>query len=228
MLLHLQDIEAELIALGQHFEYSLAANEGWHYNARGLELNNLPLPFDQAGVQLSNAALAITAVNCLSTALPFNPQAIRAGLSSARLQGRCQLLSPDSIRCRMVLDVSHNEASLAVLAELLKSLNVNGRFVVVCGMLQDKEIVASLAQLAALVQEWHLASINIERGASADYLNQCLHEAAAAVNPDSVYLHNDAQAAFEFARQTLTANDCLVVFGSFYVAGDIISTLKNA
>lgn len=239
---HFQDIGAISSVIGRDFDYSLndsSLNNGfqdngfqendsqtWAYTSKSLSLNGLPLPFEQAGVQLANASLAIRAVELLKAVFPINHDELLSGLRMARLAGRCQVLSRSPLT---ILDVSHNEASVARLAEFLASSHrqskEEGRLVAVCGMLKDKEIVASFKCLLEQVDDWHLATINAERGAKASELSDCLTLAAEGFSLGSVSLYDNIESAYNSANETLTANDCLVVFGSFYVAGDIIKII---
>lgn len=224
MLGHMQSIGAQTSIVGRDFDFIHHADDTWGYQSGDWNIDGLALPFSQGGVQLSNASVAIRCIQTLSERLPVTESAIRQGLASATLTGRCQLLSRSP---EIVLDVSHNEASLARLTQFIHSLQVSGRVVAVCGMLKDKEIAASLAQIAPIVSDWHLISINAERGSEAEQVLSELQSVVPSLNQESVQLYNDASTAYRSARATLTADDCLVVFGSFYVVGDILGSLKH-
>ncbi len=228
MLQHLRKINAETQRLGREFDYLDDGGSDWAYKSDEQSYKQLPLPFSQRGVQLDNASLAIRCIQTLSARLPVDEQALRAGLANAALAGRCQILQREPT---ILLDVSHNEASLSRLADFVHSLTIGGRIIAVCGMLKDKEISASLAQISPLVGEWHLASIDAERGSSAAHIEHCLQgvfdKQETALSDKSVFLYEDVRTAFRVARATLTADDCLVVFGSFFVAGDILGLLSQ-
>lgn len=230
MMEHFNNIGAVPHIIGQDFDFSKAEIDTWAYRSNDCSHSDLPLPLGQAGVQLINASLAIRAVEMLNHALPVTHAMLQEGLTSANLAGRCQVLSVSPLT---VLDVSHNEASVQRLADFLSSRSIKGQMVAVCGMLKDKEVVASLSCLAELIDQWHFATINAERGATASYLADCLVAASTASGPrfddnlesNSVSLYADIESAYNAAIETLTENDCLVVFGSFYVVGDIIKEL---
>ena len=219
---HLKSIQAIAHIVGHDFECSESAS-GWRYRSDRWELSELPAPFGQQGVQLVNASLAIRCVECLNSELMVDEAAVRAGLEHAQLAARCQILRHAPL---VVLDVAHNEASVNRLANFLESLTFSGRLIVACGFLKDKEIAASLDCLAEVADEWHLASINAERGAQAEYLKACLGNVSSELRSDVVNLYEDIETAYNSAFDTLTVDDCLVVFGSFYVAGDIICALR--
>ncbi len=219
---HLDEVDADGQILGIDFDYKPMADGAWCFSSSESQLEDLPLPFGQNGVQLSNASLAIRAVQSLNSGLPVDSQAIVDGLNEARLAGRCQIIAHSPI---VVLDVSHNEASLKRLRTFLDGLSYKGRLVALCGMLKDKEIEASLSQLADCVDEWHLATINNERGANAEHLLNCLQASIPSMPLASTAMYDDVQIGYKSVEKTLTANDCLVVFGSFYIAGDILTLL---
>ncbi len=235
MLDHLNNIDAKQVLIGKHFDFTGLIKDAksqvapsWSYDAEGLTLKELPLPFGQAGVQLSNASLAIAAVEQLGNDINVEDHHYRTGLDRAKLAGRCQLISSKPF---VVLDVSHNEASIKRLNEFIESLDVAGQVIAVCGMLQDKQIVASLSRILSSVSQWHLATISGERGSSAAQINACLEQAcnaSGAGKPDLIALHDNAVKAYNKANETLTSDDCLLVFGSFYVVGDIISLLESS
>ena len=213
-------------AIHQHgVSYQIAGQEdaSWHLATPERVICDLPLPFGQTGVQLQNAAAVVYASLLLSSQLPLNETQIRDGLSRARIDGRCQVVQDQP---RIVVDVAHNAASVATLRDFLSRSSVNGRVIAVCGMLKDKQIEISLSLLKDQVDIWHLGSIDNPRGASSQQLVSTLVQLG--VEQCALYGYESPLAAFEAAKATLTADDLLVVFGSFFVAGDILRLLDNS
>nr|VUD34592.1 dihydrofolate synthase [Raoultella sp. NCTC 9187] len=64
----------------------------------------------------------------------------------------------------MILDVAHNPHAAAYLAGRLKSLPKTGRVLAVIGMLHDKDIAGTLANLMAEVDCWYCAPLEGPRG----------------------------------------------------------------
>jgi len=93
-------------------------------------------------------------------------------------------------------------------------------------MLKDKEIDKSMRHLYSLVDEWHLATIDSERGASAQELQNILQNEVF-LEPRNTYCYKTVVDAFTRAKNTLSEHDVLVVFGSFFIAGDILKILRN-
>ena len=81
---------------------------------------------------------------------------------------RCCRAFPDNQRCsRTILDVAHNPHAAAYLAGRLKTLSKTGRVLAVIGMLHDKDIAGTLANLQAEVDDWYCAPLEGPRGAAA-------------------------------------------------------------
>jgi dihydrofolate synthase/folylpolyglutamate synthase len=209
--------------IGHQFSAELNAEDNtWQWLSSNLEIDSLPLPFGQGGHQLDNAAVAVQTVLTLAGEFPLPNSQIRQGLLSAHLAGRCQLIADNP---KIIVDVSHNVASIAALGEFVKSQKITGRVVAVCGMLRDKQIGDSLVQLSSMVDEWCIASLANPRGASAAHIEDQLRNALASQNKRKELKFQKFASvidAYNVAKTMLTGDDCLLVFGSFFVVSDII------
>ena len=208
-----------------------------------IHIKGIPLPFKQQGVQLNNAACAVQAVTLLQQFLPVLPQAIRDGISAAHMRGRCQVVSYEPT---VLLDVAHNEDSINVLNSFLKALQVKGKLIAVCGMLRDKELAQSLTQIAPSIDVWCIGSIKGDRGSPASHIakivegfylegscGKSLQHAKRLVDSNiemvgngSIQQYESIDSAFDAALSNAQADDCIVVFGSFYVVADILARLS--
>ncbi len=234
MLAHLNAINAVPFVVNQEFSYSHDDNS-WtyelHKSGNKTRYAGLPLPFAQGGVQLSNASLAITAALLLSDTLPVSQNSIEKGLAAASIAGRCQVMSEKPL---VVLDVSHNEASVSRLARFLSNKLASGlnsrpssrrlaKVIGICGMLEDKEIEASLKCISGLIDDWHFVTINNDRGSSSAALAEKFEALQPQNHEKKVFLHQNVKQAYLEVQKTLNDDDCVVIFGSFFVVGDIIS-----
>jgi dihydrofolate synthase/folylpolyglutamate synthase len=222
MIGYASTLSAQVRQIGKQFNYAqLSDDNSWQWSTSKMTLANLPLPFQQRGVQLSNCSVALEAVRLMSDHFPVDRDGICKGIERARIIGRCQLLSrkPD-----VVLDVSHNQSSVARLSQFLCTLGNHqtpafaGRTVAVCGMLRDKEIAISLKQIADQIDDWHVATINNDRGSLASEIGAVL----SSISASRVSQYDCVRDAYDAALNTLTADDRLVVFGSFHIVGDIL------
>ncbi|MFT6032086.1 MAG: dihydrofolate synthase/folylpolyglutamate synthase [Arenicella sp.] len=222
MLEYASTLGAQIRQIGQQFDYSQSKDDShWQWSSSGTTFKGLPLPLQQAGVQLSNCSVALEAVRLMSADLPVETSSIVEGIGNATILGRCQVFGHDPY---IVFDVSHNQTSVARLNQFLFDLKSNEgalgkpRTVVVCGMLRDKEIRVSLEQIAHQVDEWHVATIHNERGASASEIGAVVRSISTAKVAD----YDRVEDAYDAAVATLNADDRLVVFGSFHIVGDIL------
>ena len=217
------EIGLQLQQIGKDFTYAHTASDTtWSYRSSQNNYIDLPMPFGQSGVQLSNASLALHVAELLSSKYPLSVQQVCRGLSQAQLFARCQIVDT---RPYIIVDVAHNESSVARLADFLAKLN-GARYIAVCGMLSDKKIAKSMSHLCNLIDDWHLATINSERGASAIELQDILQKEVF-IEPRNTVCYANAMDAFAGAKKELSEHDVLVVFGSFFIAGDILQVLLS-
>ncbi|MCH2189790.1 MAG: bifunctional folylpolyglutamate synthase/dihydrofolate synthase [Gammaproteobacteria bacterium] len=195
-----------------------SAGDCWSYHSDGLTLHSLPLPFSQSGVQLTNAALAVRVVELSQDLVEASEDDIKNGLKSAAIKGRCQLINRAPY---IVFDVAHNEASVLRLTEFVSGLEYTGKLIAVCGMLRDKEVKANLKIISPIVDSWRMCSIDGARGSTSKDMAQSVI-VSAENDPISLLQYDDAVTAYKEAINDLTAHDCLLVFGSFFVVGDIL------
>ncbi|MBT8115322.1 MAG: bifunctional tetrahydrofolate synthase/dihydrofolate synthase, partial [Arenicella sp.] len=208
--------------LGRDYSFKHATDdEFWSWQHGTEQIDRLPLPYGQSGCQLSNAAGAIMVCRLLPD-LPVDQNSFRKGLANATLAARCQLVSEHP---HIIVDVAHNEESVKRLSEFVRSQRIRGRVFALCGMLADKQIAESLAHLVEFVDEWHLASIHNERGSAASEMAVHLRSAIALSGRtrriDKPRCYEQARQAFLDLKPKLRPDDCLLVFGSFFLVGDI-------
>jgi dihydrofolate synthase/folylpolyglutamate synthase len=112
-----------------------------------------------------------------------------------------------------ILDVAHNEDSMACLAELLASQGSLGRNIAVLGMLRDKAHAAALASMLPRISQWFISDLDVPRGAKAQQLAEVLQRLDANV---TVSCFNDVKQALAAADAVAKPGDRVIIFGSFY------------
>ena len=138
---------------------------------------------------------------------------------------RVFLLSGDVFFVRFLCCLGDLSHFVVFFIEFVKNrYNLEGRIVAVCGMLADKEVKLSLAQVSPMISEWFVANVNNERGASAAEIRQEIIK----LSERPVHCFNFVEHAYENAKTSLTEHDCLLVFGSFHIAGDILAYIDKA
>ncbi len=198
------ELGAPLALAGRDYHYQ-AQGDQWCWTGGGQRRHALPLPALRGDFQLANAAGVLMVLARLGERFPVSQQAVRSGLLAVRLPGRFQVLPGRPVQ---ILDVAHNPHSARALAQNLARQPCAGRTRAVLGMLDDKDIAATVACLQALVDDWYLATLAAPRGAPASRLREALGGAGQCF--DSV------PAARAAALAAAAENDRVVIFGSFY------------
>lgn len=206
---HAQHIGAPLLCYGVDFGVRVTPN-GWTWWGPGGERHALVMPALRGAHQLQNAAGVLMALASLQTRLPITTAHIRAGLGQVRLPGRFEV-APGPVN--VIFDVAHNPHGAHALAQTLRSQHCTGRTLAVCGMLGDKNIVATLAELAPVVDVWWVAPLATARSASAEQIADAARQVATS-KPVTVFA--DIATALDRARGEARPGDRIVVFGSFY------------
>jgi dihydrofolate synthase / folylpolyglutamate synthase len=209
---HANKIGADFLALGQDFKFSRQDTQ-WQFHGRRGNHHGLPYPALRGGYQLNNASAALAGLDELREVLPVTLQDIKRGLLELDLPGRFQVLPGRPV---VVLDVAHNPAAVAMLAQQLGHM---GRFRTthaVFGMLKDKDIGGVVDIMAKLVNVWHLGSIDAVRGASAADL------AAYFDDRNKVSSYPSVRLAYDAACRLAEQDDRIVVFGSFYTVAEAL------
>ncbi len=197
-------------------------DNSWSFRAGDILRAGLPYPALRGDYQLDNAAGALMALEALSETLPVSQAHIRQGLLAAAVPGRFQVLPGLPLR---VLDVAHNPDAVQRLAQTLRQQTVAGRTLAVFGMLRDKDIAGVARSMRDIIDAWYVtARAATERGATADEIAQAVAQAGV---DRPLTRFADARAAYAAARRDAGPADRIVVFGSFYMVGDILALPKQ-
>ncbi|OMP95895.1 bifunctional tetrahydrofolate synthase/dihydrofolate synthase [Raoultella terrigena] len=204
------DVAAEKGAVlrrrGVDWRYA-SGEQGWDFSDEQGMLAGLPLP----QVPMPNAATALAALR--ASGLTVSEQAIRDGIRQAMLPGRFQIIGEAP---RVILDVAHNPHAAAYLAGRLKSLPKTGRVLAVIGMLHDKDIAGTLANLMAEVDCWYCAPLEGPRGATAEQLLEHLRTGRACA---------DVAQAWHAAMADAGPEDTVLVCGSFHTVAHVMEEI---
>jgi len=210
---------ARLLQIGRDFDARERGDSCWDFGGAGLSLSGLPRPALAGRRQLDNAACAIMALQQLRGVLPVAREAIERGLRNVTLPGRFQRVAGEN-GVEWVLDVAHNPAAAAELADSLRSHPATGRTLGVCGMLGDKDIAAVLKELAPCCDLLLAAATAGARGLSDLELARRAGQAAVIARPAGSL--TDALASAEALAR---AGDRILVFGSFHTVGPALEWL---
>ncbi len=211
---------APLKRLGREYDYAVGAGR-WSFRGENGTIEQLPPPALRGGAQYRNAAAALAALEALAPALRIGPEAIARGLASVRLVARFQVIETEGPT--YILDVAHNPAAAAVLAENLRAEPGGGRSFAVCGILGDKDAAGVSAALADCIDEWWLTPTEGARGTSSA---QLAGRMASSLEGARVHVADSVQAGCEAASSAAQAGDRIVIFGSFHTVGPALDWLE--
>jgi dihydrofolate synthase/folylpolyglutamate synthase len=211
---------APLKRLGREYEFTENAGR-WRYRGPRWDLSDLPPPALRGEAQFRNAAAALAALEALHPAIDVSPEAISRGLTEVRLVARFQVI--ETAGPTFILDVAHNPAAAAVLAENLRAMPSAGRTLAVCGILGDKDAAGVAAALADCIDEWWLASTEGARGTSGAQLAARI---SAALGSARIHALEDIAAACAAAAAAALPGDRVVIFGSFHTVGPAMDWLE--
>jgi len=220
MLEHGKRIGAELRLIERDFGFT-AGDTQWQFWDWFGRRSGLPLPALRGAYQLGNASAALAALDALKQRLPVDMGAIRRGLVEVTLSGRFQVIPGRPV---LILDVAHNPHAAVRLAENLARMPRGGRTLAVFGMLKDKDIAGVIAAVSPQIDEWHITSLPVSRGADLARLREAF-TAAGVRSP--VHSASDVVSALAKAREAAVADDRIVVFGSFYTVTDALRSVQT-
>ncbi|HLV47816.1 MAG TPA: bifunctional tetrahydrofolate synthase/dihydrofolate synthase [Aliidiomarina sp.] len=217
LLEHAQNIGAQLLCVKQDYDVQHTA-EGWDFklcSARAklslAPLHGLPEP----QLPLANALGVIAGLQ--HAGFNVSDAEIAAGLKIAAVAGRFEVWPGTP---QIILDVAHNPHAARYLSKKLAELrtqSVNETKVIgVCGMLADKDIHATLAELTGVIDTWYFATLPGSRAAKAEQLISSL--GVMGPTPQSF---DSIEAAFIKAQHEAGPNDVIVCFGSFLTVAAI-------
>jgi dihydrofolate synthase/folylpolyglutamate synthase len=197
---------------------------GWRYRGTEWNLPQLPAPALAGDIQFANAAAALAALEAIDERLPIGAEAIAQGLQAVRLPARFQIIQPSAAGPAWILDVAHNADAARVLARNLSASRASGRTLAVCGILADKDVAAITSALDTCIDVWWCASIEGTRGQSGAALAEEVRQhVSSPVNAAA-----SVAAACAAAGAVATAEDRILVFGSFHTVGPAFDYLEAA
>lgn len=170
-------------------------------------LDNLPFPM----IPLENAAIVLSILRWFP--LSISKISICYGLKKTIVLGRFQIICNNPL---IILDVGHNPHAATYVIQRLSLIVSNIRTVrVVIGTLQSKDINGIINALEKLVDVWYYAQLDTSFSATPEQLFNCFVRFNA-FNFDSI------TNAWKKAVIDSNSDDCILVFGSFYVVSEII------
>ncbi|MBC8145641.1 MAG: DNA repair protein RadC, partial [bacterium] len=171
--------------------------------------------------QIENTRVVLAVVDALAGHFAIEETAVRAGLRDVRtnsgMRGRFERVQNNPT---VIVDVAHNVDSAQVLADTLALVDVTTKVRLVYGSVEDKNVAEILRVFTSLASHLHAVRADNVRSLQAQDVMQSAHEVGIAASV-SGSVHRGA----EDALRECTANEVIVVCGSFFVAGEAITAL---
>ncbi len=164
--------------------------------------------------QRTNAALALR----VARSLGVSEEKIRAGIESARLPGRFQVIEREGRT--LLLDVAHNEGGALALAEALRELFPERRITLVLGVSRGHAPEVLLGALAPLVARCIATEPPFRPRPAAE-----IALAARALGLETQIVL-PASEAIQCAWESVLPGDLVLVTGSFYTVGETPVSLR--
>ncbi|MDE1998863.1 MAG: bifunctional folylpolyglutamate synthase/dihydrofolate synthase, partial [Burkholderiales bacterium] len=221
---HADAIGADLWLFGRDHNYA-GDRQQWSWGGRSKRFNGMAYPSLRGANQLLNASGVLAALESVRNRLPVPAQSIRTGLATVELPGRFQIIPGQPT---LILDVAHNPHAAATLAVNLDQMGYFPRTFAVWGAMADKDAAGMVSKLLPLVDGWFCCDLPTPRAAQAAELARTIDEVKAASGamtlPEStVSQHPDPMSALKAALATASPEDRILVFGSFFTVGGVLS-----
>ncbi len=167
--------------------------------------------------QVNNAALAAAAAGLLDQkGLEIPEDAIAAGLLEAGWPGRFELIRRGP---EVIIDGAHNEEGIRKLTESLKLYYGDRKFLLVIGILRDKEYGRMLDEILPLAKRVFTTEPPSPRALSAEELQKEVQKRTGVAAEDI----GNPLAAYQAALAAAGEDDVIVCCGSLYYIGQIRS-----
>ncbi len=214
-----QATRARLLVAGQDYDW-LHGSDGWMWSDSQQQLENLGRPALPGDHQLENAAAVLAMLKAAGRSDLLQVDTVNDALSGLRLAGRMQRIEGTP---RYLLDVAHNAAAAAALATTLAAEQGDGKTVVVIGVLDDKDVSGIVSPLLGHVDHWIATTADSPRAIDAGELARQI----ANISGSACLAAGPPQQALQEAQLLASHDDQILVTGSFYVVGPVLSELYS-
>lgn len=209
-----EKLKTPLLRVGREYNYEVTL-KGWTlecFPSSLVDARTWDLPFlRMAGEhQLQNAAAAIIALHSLASRLSIPLQSIKTALANATLPGRCEILPGPVLR---IIDVSHNQAAIRRLTEVVATERIGGRTVAIFGMMRRKDVILGIEPIISIIDHWIIPDSMGEDMFTADELIALI--SARLPKYATIEKAQSMIDALVSAHGYVRAGDILTVFGSF-------------
>lgn len=201
---------------GQRFDYERKSGEG----EKQLQNIVLSLPGDH---QCKNAAVALEIIHCLvEKGYDISDDAVREGMKSVRWQGRFEAVCRDPL---VIIDGAHNPDGIRALAHNLREYCPYETFVLIVGILKDKDYHDMLKQMLPLAESFVTIAPDNPRAMSAGECADAIR--ACGFDGEIDAAANTRQAVLTALERAKKKRAGVCAFGSLYSVGTLKSVLEE-
>lgn len=229
ILEHAKELQCHVIQRNVDWQ-SQAENGYLQFQSDKVQWNDLPMP--QIPVPNAGTALAVL------TNLPFavSESVIREAIAEAQMTARFQTLNEAAFAnfsgkrplAQVIIDVGHNPHAALYLASRLAELQLPSRKIYAAfSALVDKDLSGIVEPLAPFIDEWHCAGLLGPRGQTGEQVYQKLVKNLPNSTACSAYVYDNVPQATQTLFEKATAQDIILVFGSFHTVGDFLLWLNK-
>jgi dihydrofolate synthase / folylpolyglutamate synthase len=173
--------------------------------------------------QAINGAMALEAVTRFIPAQELGDELVRDGFASLVLPGRVEIVQAASENSpAVVMDVAHNPDGISALVDSLLETFAFEQATVVIGVLNDKDLVGMLTELARMPCRLIVTRASTQRAIPP----RELHARAQEIGLEAEIV-SDSRTALDVAVRETSASDLVCVTGSHYVVGETRSSLAG-
>jgi len=170
--------------------------------------------------QLENAMCALLAIEILQdNGWRVPKRAVREGLAQVVWRGRLELLSK---RPMVLADVAHNPPAMKIIKENLQELFPEKRFLVVLGILSNKNYVEMLNEVGSFAKVIYLTKPITERAADPELLAREVSKQGSNFKVIPV-----VREAYRYALSQARPEEVVLVTGSHYTVGEVMAALSQ-
>jgi dihydrofolate synthase/folylpolyglutamate synthase len=166
-------------------------------------------------------ACAIVALRCLRSTFNISVATIQETFKKTQVLGRYQRYART---CPWILDVAHNVQAVRYLMQRLNQESIEGKRIAIFCCMVDKNIQGMMLSFCPHVDEVYLVPLSIARAASTTELLSDFERSKQYYPQTQVRVFDSVEDAVKQADQA-SSDDCVIVFGSFYLLEAVIPLL---
>jgi len=226
---HINTIGAHAWNAGSDWSFAMLDDGRIHITAKGLtplhpKLDVTAPPMPLIGPhQALNAALAVVTAHASGMLVPTDDLLAKA-IPGVTWPGRMQNVKAGTVVERLGQDIwldgGHNPAAAQVIAPILRGWAMNGPIDLILGMQTSKDTLGYIRQIAGYVR--NVLTVPVPN-APAPMSSEELAQHATDAGCHNVKACENWQEAMDIAKSNSSDNRTLLVSGSLYLVGDVLS-----